>query len=214
MANIKCKNQKLRWDECCAKLVLESVFPNRFSQLVIRDKPDLQNDSLDVGIEVTSAVPPIIKENDSLFSRLTFQNPTTEQKERSLNRVRYLGGQYYDEGYMFSWAGERNISEVYAAYNNKLTKLNSGGYAPFSNQYLFLTERDIIIYPNNLNEIHNEFSRRQTQFLTGFNSVFLNLDYSLLIEFDMISHKHYQYNFEDFEALADMAFHMANDTIQ
>ena len=55
MANKNSFVPKLRWEECCAKLILERVFPERFGVLTISDKPDLQNFTLDVGIEVTTA---------------------------------------------------------------------------------------------------------------------------------------------------------------
>ena len=43
MANKNSFVPKLRWEECCAKLILERVFPERFGVLTISDKPDLQN---------------------------------------------------------------------------------------------------------------------------------------------------------------------------
>ena len=44
---------KLDYDECCAKLILEELFPNRYHNLLLADKPDLQGTN--VGIEVTIA---------------------------------------------------------------------------------------------------------------------------------------------------------------
>lgn len=211
MANKSNAKHKLRWEECYAKLVLEKVFPNRFFDLKIEDKPDLQNDSLDIGVEVTSAVPPVAKENDSLFSKLTFQNPTPEQRERNLNRIRSLGGQYYDEGVMFCWTGVRNICEVYSAFENKLKKLNGGGYTSFSKQYVFIVENDITILRDDLSKIHSELNRRQTSYSARFDSVFLNYDRSLLFEFDLNSGEYHQYRIDDYETLATEAYNMVHN---
>ena len=51
---------KLDYDECCAKLTLEELFPERYAQLTLADKPDLQGQ--DVGIEVTVANDPKMQE--------------------------------------------------------------------------------------------------------------------------------------------------------
>ena len=44
---------KLKYDECCAKLILEELFLDRYKNLLLADKPDLQG--INVGIEVTTA---------------------------------------------------------------------------------------------------------------------------------------------------------------
>ena len=38
MANKNSSVPKLRWEECCAKLILERVFPERFGVLTISDR--------------------------------------------------------------------------------------------------------------------------------------------------------------------------------
>ena len=70
MANKNSSAPKLRWEECYAKLILERIFPERFGALTISDKPDLQNLTLDVGIEVTTAESKAEKEMDHLHSLL------------------------------------------------------------------------------------------------------------------------------------------------
>ena len=83
---------KLRWEECCAKLILERVFPERFGVLTISDKPDLQNLTLDVGIEVTTAESKAEREMDHLFSLLKNNKGTIEKKKRDKDRIEQLGG--------------------------------------------------------------------------------------------------------------------------
>ena len=121
-----------------------------------------------------------------------------------------MGGQYYDEGVMFSWAGVRDICEVYSAFENKLKKLNGGGYESFEKQYVFITENDISIQLDDLSKIHSEFSRRQLPYSARFDSVFLNYNQSLLIEFDLKAGEYHQYSIEDYETLADQSYHMVN----
>ena len=57
MEEMNCKpflsHTKLDYDECRAKLILEEMFPNKYHNLIICDKPDLVGG--DVGVEVTTA---------------------------------------------------------------------------------------------------------------------------------------------------------------
>ena len=46
---------KLRYEECYAKEFLEFLYPNKYKDLAIRDKPDLYDSINDVGIEVVEA---------------------------------------------------------------------------------------------------------------------------------------------------------------
>ena len=61
------EHTKLDYYECYAKIVLEEMFPERFSDLIIIDKPDLQNEQLDIGVEVTSSVNAKQKEVEALY---------------------------------------------------------------------------------------------------------------------------------------------------
>ena len=209
MTNNKSKKKK-RWLEWYAKYVLESVFPNRFYQLDDDERPDLQSLTLNVGIEVTSAVSSIVRENDGLFSRLTFQNPTPKNRERSLNRIRSMGGKYYDEGYMINWAGERDIKEVYSAFEDKLTKLNNGTYTIFAKQYVFIAENDLITYDYDIKEIYLELKKRQEGSTIRFDSVFLLIDWCILVEINIEAGENQQYRIDNYRALADKAFQMVN----
>ena len=209
MANKNSSAPKLRWEECFAKLVLEKVFPDRFYQLSIADKPDLQSSVLDVGIEVTTAIPKAEKEKDHLFSQLTHGTGTPEQIERNKDRIRQLGGEYDDRGLMFSWIGYRDLNRIYSALEEKLKKLNGGGYHPFAKQYIFITDTNAI-KDEKMSEIHSELCKRQEQFTVKFDSVFIYLYGRVLIEFDITSGNNHRYIIDDVTALADKAFHMVN----
>ena len=51
------KHTKNRYDECYAKILLEGVFGELYTDLSIKDKPDLFSEKLQLGIEVTSIIP-------------------------------------------------------------------------------------------------------------------------------------------------------------
>lgn len=198
---------KLRWEECYAKLVLESAFPERFSQLTIADKPDLQNRTANIGIEVTTAISKNEKEKDHLFSLLVNNKGTSYQRNRSKDRIKQLGGEYDDKGIMLSRIGFRELNGVYSAFEGKLTKLNSGGYIPFEKQFIFITDTNMI-KTNELKEVHSELNKRQEQFSKKFDLVFLYLYGGHLIEFDMNSGENHSYSIDNNSDLADKAFRM------
>ena len=43
------RHTKYDWEECYAKVVLETLVKDRVNNLKIKDKPDLQNDAINVG---------------------------------------------------------------------------------------------------------------------------------------------------------------------
>ena len=202
---------KLRPSEYFAKLVLEKLFPDRFFELEVLDKPDLQNSSEGIGIEVTTAVPASQKEMSSRFSMIVQNQGTTDQLEKSKERIRQLGGYYSDKGYMVSWTGYRDLNRIYIALEDKLVKLNSGNYRLFENQYIFITDESLI-KPEELNEIHAEINKRQSTYAIYFDSVFLYLYGGTLIEFDMITGEDHCYDVCDNEVLAGKAYQMAHDS--
>lgn len=75
----------LRYDECFAKVVLETFFPEKYSSLVIDDKPDLIDIFNEVGIEVTSAVPEATYEAIAIARRI----PSLDEKGQR-ERIAYL----------------------------------------------------------------------------------------------------------------------------
>lgn len=178
------KNRVYRWEECFAKLVLEQMFPERFSRLKIVDKPDLQDDLSNTGIEVTTAETKEKKEKDHLFSELVQDHGTPERQKKSKERIRQLGGVYHDPGVMTSWVNYRDLSGIYSALKSKLEKLNAGGYRNLDKQFVFITDTNII-KSDEMNEVWAEIAKRQEVFSKRFDSIFLYLFGGKLIEFDM-----------------------------
>ena len=75
------------FDEYFAKVVLEFCFPEKFANLQVLDKPDLQSGQ-DVGIEVTNCMPKEVAEAFNLWHRVAKQGEQTPP--RILERLQQL----------------------------------------------------------------------------------------------------------------------------
>ena len=65
---------KYKYEECFAKIILEHLFPQRYIDLKIEDRPDLQDLEHQIGVEVTSAVPPADREASSLWTSTVYMD--------------------------------------------------------------------------------------------------------------------------------------------
>ena len=82
---------KLDYYECYAKIVLEDLFPDRYFNLILADKPDLQG--YDVGIEVTKANGKNREELEGCW--VTANNCSNWAKAcRCVDRMKQLGAEY------------------------------------------------------------------------------------------------------------------------
>ena len=198
-------NHQKRWEEYFTKLVFEQVFPKKFFDLKIADKPDLQDLVNDVGIEVTIASRKNEKELDHLFSLLTNKKGTADQQKRSKERVRQLGGIYNDIGTMTCWVGYRDLSRIYSRLEDKLQKLNAGGYRVFDNNYLFIIDTNLFL-PDELRDISMELSKHQEPYQTCFDSIFIYLYGGMLFKFDMVTGAFSRFKIDGYEALAEKTY--------
>lgn len=134
---------KLSYEECYAKLILETLFPERYSNLDIADKPDLRSPSNTIGIEVTSATPSSTKESERLWYTMPYVTPQVAEKNKK--RMEQLGVPYtdgvlagptisYPTGY-FEASPFVKVVDVFCA---KLKKLNSGQYAEMERYDLYI----------------------------------------------------------------------------
>lgn len=76
-----------RFDEYFAKVILESCYPKRFTDLQISDKPDLRFGN-EIGIEVTNCMPKKVAEAVNLWHRVAKQGEQTPP--RILERLEQL----------------------------------------------------------------------------------------------------------------------------
>lgn len=125
---------KLDYNECCAKLILEELFPNRYHDLLIADKPDLQGSN--VGIEVTIANDQ--KRQEALSNWVKANNcQDANARKNYIDRMAQLGVKY--TGGVQGWPGLSPSFELTKkAIETKILKLNSGKYKSFSRYELFI----------------------------------------------------------------------------
>ena len=125
---------KLDYDECRAKLILEELFPNRYYDLLIADKPDLQGDN--VGIEVTIAHDQKMQEALGNWVKANYC-PDEKKKGRYIDRMEQLGVKY--TGGVQSWPGSsQSFALTKTAIEAKISKLKKGIYKPFPRYELFI----------------------------------------------------------------------------
>ncbi len=114
------RHTKYSWEECYAKVVLEEFFKEKFKDLNIKDKPDLQNEVLSIGIECTVSIDKESIEAENLYSELTYgklKNP-----DKCKERIKRLGGNITE----YSMFESRTVSlkSILGAVKTKLKKLN------------------------------------------------------------------------------------------
>lgn len=127
------KHTNLDYYECYSKVVLEEMFPNQFSDLAILDKPDLQNENFNIGIEVTSSINPKQKEAEALYVKWSYEDNENKKKlERQIEKC----GARLNNGILSGISGHDNFNRIYTEIKNKIGKL--GQYKTYGKQYLFI----------------------------------------------------------------------------
>ncbi len=126
---------KLKYRECYAKIVLEEMFPDKFINLLLADKPDLHDINGSVGIEVTIAEDPKELEASRLYSQLPYKNEI--QKARDIERIESLGAKVYD-GFMMSVKWSDGFKHINTSISSKCKTLAKGEYKGFNEYHLFL----------------------------------------------------------------------------
>lgn len=124
------KHTTIRFEECYAKIVLEDLFPEQFCNLDLKDRPDLQNEELDIGIEVTSAIDQKQREAESLYFEMTEENDAKKEKQKT--------GATLADGILFGKPIRIDFYNINEALESKLKKLASEQYKNFNKQYLFI----------------------------------------------------------------------------
>ena len=131
--------KSFRYEECEAKLVLEEYAGDRYSSIYMRDKPDLQDDIKNIGIEVTSSISP--------------------EKRRAIhNWIEECEAKGYDVNFWDAY--ECSFEEIkekcenvkyddfVCAFLRKSNKLNSGGYKKFQTYDLFILSEEQVFLEN------------------------------------------------------------------
>lgn len=176
------RHTKYSWEECYAKVVLEEFFKEKFKDLNIKDKPDLQNEVLSIGIECTVSIDKESIEAENLYSELTCGK--SKNPDKCKERIKRLGGNITE----YSMFESRTVSlkSILGAVKTKLKKLNGKGYKIFEKNYLLI--RDCIYIPNQqIQGLQYSIGIIQSKYPVEFDKIYILLN-SKLIELNMIDY--------------------------
>ena len=130
-----------RYYEFYAKVIIEEMFN---INLEVMDKPDLQNEVENVGIEFTSAEDPDNKEIENLGIILVENK--ARNRETLIKKIESKGGKYTEWAILGKATNfEDSKKRIYNVIENKLKKLNSRQFKKFKENDLciFSTMRKI-----------------------------------------------------------------------
>lgn len=178
------KRLSTEWEEIYAKLILEQHLPNHFTNLDYeKEKPDLRNETNDIGIEVTSSMSKAERILDSLYPR-DYKNGSPEEKQKAKQTIENLGGVLH-ENYLIYPTMANNLSVIFSPIQNKLKKLNKAGFKKYRENDLFIfTTTHILEYKHDalrqgIETINNNFDWQYT-----FDKIFVYCLLGELIYFD------------------------------
>ncbi len=205
-----------RFDEYFAKVVLESCFPKRFTDLQISDKPDLRCGK-EVGIEVTNCMPKEAAEAFNLWHRVEKQGEQTPP--RILERLEQLKDTVHLEGNSLVWEqgsyvdddiDNSPIKEFVSAVANKVERLNSenaryaemGSYELFVNSFIDVsTFKQMYALLARTTELNNKPKK--------FDNIYLITSNQKLLVFDLVNNNiDIKYLYTHLERMADKAIAM------
>ena len=175
-------NTIYKWHECFAKVMLEFALPNDFNNLKIKDKPDLQNIELNLGIEVTTAENKKDLEMERLYTYLEYDLIRDKQKVK--NKIEHLGGSI-SNGILVHPVRYRDLDSIKNSILEKLNNLNGNGYQIFEHNYIFITESDMIL-ENECAGLLDEYIELQNNFRIKFEKVYIYQYGGKLFEFNMV----------------------------
>ena len=175
------RHTKLKWEECFAKLILESFLPKEFKKLSLKDKPDLQNEDHNLGIEVTMAVDKIDSELDRLYIGIEYNQ--VRNKEQAMKKIEKLGGKI-NRGILIHPGKSRSFSNVKRMLEKKLELLNNKNIKYFKHNYLFVID-ELLIHDYELLPLLTEFMNIQDKYKKKFERIYLYILWGELYEFDL-----------------------------
>lgn len=170
---------KLDYYECYAKIVLEDLFPVFISELLLKDKPDLQDIRSQVGIEVTIAETSETIEAQRLYSTLHAVDDVTQS--RNIERIEQCGAAYKGD-ILFGSNSSDDFALINHAVDSKIKKLQKGGYEKFSEYHLFIFS-SILASETMLNDEFEYLGQREIA--DYFKKIYIQIPGELLY-FDLI----------------------------
>ena len=159
--------------ETFAKLILEDALPNIFYNLSVdKERPDLRNENLSIGIEVTDRTPQEWQEATNLYIEYS-RCANAERQKRALRQIEHLHGKVESE-ILLCPVQNRDFNQIYDGITDKLKKLNTPNFKIFKNNYLFIFTVDHILekeLPTLSNKINDLLSNTDYHYI--FDEIFL-----------------------------------------
>lgn len=171
-------NTKVRYNECLAKIILESLFKDEFSNLdIVCERPDLQNEELSVGVEVTISENDKQKEAESLYSKLEYG--LARNSKNAIRQIEKLGASY-DNGVLHGISDTDSFERILISFKNKLENMNRGNFHIFEKNYLLIHSS---IYATNemINNAIGKMCEMQENVSQYFNKVYIVVPYYLYV---------------------------------
>lgn len=162
------KHPGLDYYECYAKVVLEELFPTEFVDLEIKDKPDLQTNDGEYGIEVTRAIDSDSIRADELYTDISYNR--ARNKKGAIEEIKKCGCKLQD-GVLTGKPGTDSFDLILESFENKLNKLQKG-YKEYRKNCLFIFS---YIYANDrmINEAIQIMKQKQIDSEKKFYKVFI-----------------------------------------
>ena len=165
------EHTKINYEECFVKLLLEDMFPERYQNLILTDKPDLIDEIHNIGIEITSAIPKHRQEAFNLWRTMPYQSEERQSKRKE--RMKQLGAEYQAGTQIWPVLGElelkEELDELFGCFENKIRKLNNGHYTQHDRYDLFIIS-ELWLDDKDYTMILQEFTKKNN----------LNLGYTLV----------------------------------
>lgn len=158
--------------ECYARHVLLFIDSDKYGSLVYSDKPDLIDKAQSLGVEVTDSRPQNSREAESLYSKLAYTKDPS-WKKRQIERIEKCGA-HYENGILFGPKGTDSFEQILKAHLKKLKRLNSGDYAIFKRNELFMTST-ILADEEMIREALSHMKEQSCIFPRRFDSVIVTV---------------------------------------
>ncbi len=147
----KTSSRQKRYEEYLAKYFLEWFDPDTYMDLKVEDRPDLISEESDIGIEVTQAVDQAKATIMNLTSKEYSDDEKDKKSETEEKNTMMKDNKYFRCNGIFtkSWLYEDGANSsifdlLYQRIEDKLKKLNDGGYNVCGKYELFIeTEMQI-----------------------------------------------------------------------
>lgn len=132
--------KRTKFEEERARQILCHFYPEKYLKSELNDSPDIINNNLNIGVEVTSAMKENINENISRVSSIVgkYENELTKIDLKNIktgNVIPYKMPNNKLTAATVFWGNSFDFKKI---YNKKINKLNSSHYKKFEENNLFV----------------------------------------------------------------------------